>query len=278
MTDTNDRASVQRRVDEVNWYHEFNFPNGVVARPKADGLEWHRRTWQFIQDRLDDVEFRDKTVLDLGCWDGYWSFYAERRGARRVLATDDRFQNWAGNAGLLLAKELLQSNVETRLDVSVYALDRLDETFDVIFFTGIYYHLIDPLYAFAQLRHCCHEGTVVIVEGDTSTALPPHHLWAQHADPSQSIFIPRPDDLASMLKTAYFDVTSQDSLIDRPLLSWREWGRRFRGAFRRSPTTLPHSLNRTISVCQPFIGENSNHHYPPPFGLHRYDPRFPTAH
>ena len=35
----------------------------------------------------------------MGCWDGYWSFYAEQRGAARVLATDDASQNWAGSAG-----------------------------------------------------------------------------------------------------------------------------------------------------------------------------------
>ena len=28
------------------------------------------------------------TVLDIGAWDGFFSFEAERRGAKRVLATD----------------------------------------------------------------------------------------------------------------------------------------------------------------------------------------------
>ena len=40
-----------------------------------------------MEQQLDAVPFHGKSVLDIGCWDGYWSFYAERRGAASVLAT-----------------------------------------------------------------------------------------------------------------------------------------------------------------------------------------------
>ena len=108
-----DLAETQRRIDAVEWYHEFDFPNGLKARSKHD-VEGHRLVWKFIQEQLDAVDFRGKTVLDIGCWDGYWSFYAERRGAARVLASDDRTQNWAGSRGLLLARELYGSAVEVK--------------------------------------------------------------------------------------------------------------------------------------------------------------------
>ena len=49
-------------------------------------MEIHRKLWRFIEAQLDLLDFRGKTVLDIGCWDGYWSFYAERRGAREVVA------------------------------------------------------------------------------------------------------------------------------------------------------------------------------------------------
>ena len=75
---------------------------------------------------LDKIDFRDKTVLDIGCWDGFWSFYAEQRGAKRVLATDDSAQNWAGEAGFFLAKELLKSTVECNLRLSVYELEKTE--------------------------------------------------------------------------------------------------------------------------------------------------------
>src|SRR6266550_1238055 len=159
-------AEKQRLINQVSWYHEFDFPNGLKGRSQCD-VAFHRRIWTFIAKQLDGIDFRDKTVLDLGCWDGYWSFDAERRGARRVLATDDRTQNWAASAGILLAKDLLRSSIDTNLDISVYDLGILDEKFDIILCLGIYYHLVDPFYAFAQIRHRCHEETLVVFEGDT---------------------------------------------------------------------------------------------------------------
>src|SRR5262245_60939622 len=104
-----DLQDYQQRIDKIKWYHEFDFPNGLVTRATTPDAEVHRRIWKFIAAELDKIDFAGKTVLDLGCWDGYWSFYAERRGASRVLATDDSTQNWTGNDGVLLAKELLGS-------------------------------------------------------------------------------------------------------------------------------------------------------------------------
>jgi len=79
----------------------------AVATPDIAG---HRKIWSFTRQHLDAVDFRGKSVLDVGAWDGYWSFYAEKRGAERVLATDDRTQNWSDGNGIHLAKELFQSN------------------------------------------------------------------------------------------------------------------------------------------------------------------------
>ena len=117
---------IKRRIDRIHWYHEFDFGNGLRAEVKTPDAQSHRALWRFIEAELDKIDFAGKTVLDIGCWDGYWSFYAERRGAARVLATDDRSQNWTGSAGFHLAKELLQSSVECDLELSVYDLSKLE--------------------------------------------------------------------------------------------------------------------------------------------------------
>ena len=67
-----------------------------------------------MRSELDKVDFASKNMLDIGCWDGYWSFYAEQRGAARVLASDDKTQNWSGNIGLELARELMGSAIDIR--------------------------------------------------------------------------------------------------------------------------------------------------------------------
>jgi tRNA (mo5U34)-methyltransferase len=106
-----DLAEIQKRIDAVTWYHEFDFGNGLKARSTTPDVVDHRVIWAGIQARLDRVDFAGKSVLEIGCWDGYWSFYAEKRGAAEVLATDDISQNWASGQGLPLARELLNSSI-----------------------------------------------------------------------------------------------------------------------------------------------------------------------
>jgi tRNA (mo5U34)-methyltransferase len=263
----------QAKIDSITWYHEFDFPDGLVARTESQA-RGHRRSWAFIRSQLDKIDMRDKSVLDLGCWDGYWSFYAEQRGARRVLATDDNTQNWAGSAGLLLAKELFGSNIETRLEVSVYDLSSIEEQFDVIFCLGLYYHLYDPLYAFSQIRHRCHENTIVVFEGDTATGLKSSYCYWDPTDGSLPAFVPHPNVLANMLGAAYLEVVSQTPMVDRPTWSWREYAHVAEAVVHRKFRRLPRERNRTVTVCRPIYGHNRLHPYPPPFGLAQYDERF----
>src|SRR5690606_37666209 len=72
------------------WYHEIDFGNGLRSRPKHP----HRDIWNAIENFLAPVDFKGKSVLDIGCWDGQWSFVAEQRGAASVLASDDNSQHW----------------------------------------------------------------------------------------------------------------------------------------------------------------------------------------
>ena len=139
--DTMDTEDRQAEIDGVNWYHEFDFWNGLKSRSRVPNIAGHRTSWQFIEQQLEKVEFRDKTVLDVGCWDGRWSFFAERRGAKSVLASDDVSQNWSNGQGLRLAREFFQSQIEVNQDLSIYSLASLGRTFDIVMCLGVYYHL-----------------------------------------------------------------------------------------------------------------------------------------
>lgn len=272
MSDIN--TDIQKRIDAIQWYHEFEFPGGFKAGPVTHDSDAHRRLWRFIQQNLDGIDFAGKTVLDIGCWDGYWSFYAERRGASHVLATDDASQNWAGSKGLVLAKELLKSNVETNLGVSVYELEKLSKRFDIVLCLGVYYHLIDPFFAFAQIRHVCHENTVVVLEGDVTDGLRPNTSHFDFSDPALPTFVPGKDNLDMMLRAAYLAPQSQSLLDAMKPLHWRRRLRISTDTIYGKYGRLPHRLTRAVTVCRPFRGTNSLHAYKPPFGLHRYDDRF----
>jgi tRNA (mo5U34)-methyltransferase len=247
-------APLQQRIDQIRWYHEFDFPNGLKSRAKHRHTEAHRKLWEWMRSELDKIDFAGKTVLDIGCWDGYWSFYAERRGASRVLATDDETQNWGGSAGLALARELMGSSIETRTDVSIYEAAKLKERFDIVLCMGVYYHLVDPFLGFSQVRHCAHERSVVVFEGEFAPdwfVQPQQAAYIDITDPWHR-FMPTLPCLRQMLEANYLRVSTESTYHGQPA----------------------QPANRILATCEPFIGENTLHRYRPPFGLHSYDPRF----
>jgi len=271
--------NLQAEIDAIEWYHEFDFGNGLHARSKTPDVSGHQAVWRFIENHLASIDFRNKTVLDVGCWDGYWSFYAERRGAKSILATDDCNQNWASGAGLLLAKELLRSSVTVNQNVSIYELSKLNKTFDIVLCLGVYYHLIDPIFAFTQLRSCCHPRSLVILEGEVTTSLRPDTVFWNLDGAALPVFIPTPYSLGQMLRACYLQVMSQTWRQQPHRPSWvRRWRKRLSAALlgtgHAQVSPLPQESERMLTICAPVEGENLMHPYPPPFGLHRYDPRF----
>lgn len=145
-----DRTQLQARVAALSWYHTIDLGQGVIT-PGADNTN----------ERLPKVglpaDLTGRTVLDIGAWDGFWSFEAERRGADRVVATD--YYSWhgagwgtgQGKAGFELARTALNSRVE---DVDIDVLDLSSQrigTFDVVLFLGVLYHLPNPVLALERV-------------------------------------------------------------------------------------------------------------------------------
>jgi tRNA (mo5U34)-methyltransferase len=91
-------------------------------------------------------------VLDIGCAEGFFSFEAERRGAREVIAIDS-FTDSVRRFNI--AKEARQSNATAFL-MNVYDLqpNRLG-TFDLVLFYGVFYHLKHPQHALERIRSVC---------------------------------------------------------------------------------------------------------------------------
>lgn len=149
---------------------------------------------------------------------------------------------------------LAQPKIETKTDVSIHALDDLNETFDVIVCMGVYYHLVDPFYAFTQVRHRCHKGTVAAFEGDYAPdwfLTQPNSAYVEIGEPSRC-FVPTPTCLKHMLDGAYFKVEHAATHNGVP----------------------GHLVHRQFTVCTPFVGVNPLHPTRPPFGLSSYDPRY----
>jgi tRNA (mo5U34)-methyltransferase len=93
-----------------------------------------------------------KRVLDIGCAEGFFSFEAERRGAREVIGIDS-FPDSVRRFNIVKASR--QSNANAFL-MNVYDLEpkRLG-TFDVVLFYGVFYHLKHPQLALERILSVC---------------------------------------------------------------------------------------------------------------------------
>jgi tRNA (mo5U34)-methyltransferase len=172
------------RADAIAWFHSIDLGEGVVT----DGLS------NLLLTEAQLPDFSGKTVLDIGAWDGYYSFTAERGGATRVVALDHyvwgvdfaaRDQYWnecrargelpdherdttefwrpelPGRRGFELAKEALASNVEPVLaDFTTADLDAIG-TFDVVLYLGVLYHMKEPLTCLERVRAVTREVAVI---------------------------------------------------------------------------------------------------------------------
>ncbi|HEX2062937.1 MAG TPA: DUF1698 domain-containing protein [Acidimicrobiales bacterium] len=172
---------LERHVESVPfWFHSIDFGHGVVS-PGAKSPEY--LAWEVESLQLPPLEGR--SVLDVGTWDGFYAFEAERRRASRVVALDHFVWAWdmaealrwrrrceaagqpmppvetipelwrpeelPGKRGFDTARALLGSGVEAvAADFMTADLDALGQ-FDVVLFLGVLYHMRHPLLALERL-------------------------------------------------------------------------------------------------------------------------------
>lgn len=140
-------AALREQMARVNWFHAIELRPGVMT-PASDPTGERVDLLHIPQD------LSGKSVLDVGAWDGFFSFEAERRGAARVVASDDfawHGCNWSDKSGFELARQALGSRVEDiDIDVMDLAPDRVG-TFDLVLFLGVLYHLRHPLLALERV-------------------------------------------------------------------------------------------------------------------------------
>lgn len=159
MTEPED---LRRRVSELRWYHSLELAPGI----RTDGVN----DPALALGRLGlPTDLSGKTVLDIGAWDGAYSFEAERRGAKRVLATDSFSWDgggWGSKAAFRLAREALSSSVEDQtIDVLELSPDTVG-TFDLVLFLGVLYHLKDPIGALERVAAVTSDQAIVETEVD----------------------------------------------------------------------------------------------------------------
>lgn len=151
-------------------FHTFDFPEYSVS-----GIDNTPSKLKVIQ--MPET-LHGKSVLDIGAWDGYFSFVAEKRGAKKVLAIDSSKWNW-NSEGIIVAgkrveqngkqvfdevRKILNSKIEDK-DMEIIDIDKLEQ-FDLVLCLGILYHMKDPWTIIEKLGKITKEQLIIETHSD----------------------------------------------------------------------------------------------------------------
>ncbi len=211
-------TSVREEVDALKWTHTIDLGGGISTPGR-----WPAS--RLVMKALDRVDFRGKKVLDIGCWDGLWSFEAERRGAAEVYATDLVAHRPLREAQTFaLAHRVLRSRAHYEPDLSVFDVGQLGVTdFDIVLFLGVYYHLKDPLLALARLRQVMRPGAILVVEGeaidDDRSAYARFFYHEHHGGDQSNWWVPTVACLREWVECSFFEIDALYNAVRDPLTS-----------------------------------------------------------
>lgn len=137
-------SDLERQVASMApWFHNLHLPDGTQTAPQHPLGDFPLCKWQQIAEHIPG-DLRGWTVLDIGCNAGFYSIELARRGASVVgLDVDPHFLRQAEWA----VRECGMSERVKLRQGEVYEIETWEETFDLVLFMGVFYHLRYPLLA-----------------------------------------------------------------------------------------------------------------------------------
>jgi tRNA (mo5U34)-methyltransferase len=125
------------------WFHNLHLPDGSQTAPNHSLGDFPAYKWKHLSQHLPR-DLRGWTVLDIGCNAGFYTFALAQRGAQVTGVDSDA--HYLTQARWAAGQFGLQDQVEFR-QMQVYDLARTPETYDLILFMGVFYHLRYPTLA-----------------------------------------------------------------------------------------------------------------------------------
>lgn len=102
------------------------------------------------------IDFKRKSVLDIGCAYGYFCFAAEKSGASRIVGTEQKHHRFIGSN---IIKEIKGSACEFYWQ-DVFS-EPLEEKFDYVLLLNVLHHLTNPIAALETAASLCNEKLVI---------------------------------------------------------------------------------------------------------------------
>jgi tRNA (mo5U34)-methyltransferase len=146
-------------MNKFRWFHQIDFGGGLISPGLGQLVHLKAAADTYFADGIEG-----KSILDVGCWDGFNSIEAKKRGAGRVLATDHfawSDQCWGDRRAFDLARRHLAPEIEVMdIDVPDLTVEVVGQ-FDLVLFCGVFYHLRHPFLALESVAKLTRETLIV---------------------------------------------------------------------------------------------------------------------
>ena len=188
------------RIAQFKWYQQIPLGNGDYT-PGEDN---------FTEKKLPmlkmPADLSGRSVLDIGCSEGYFGRETERRGAERILGID-KAENLVEKNALL--REITGSRMRYE-EKTVYDLDPItDGKFDLVIFLSVFQHLDYPFRALHVIADVTSTTAVMEIpiaianKNNDAFQLEPYAISRRSAK-GRLIFLPNEALLLEMLSDAGF--------------------------------------------------------------------------
>lgn len=140
----NPKTPLEHKIAELGpWFHNLHLPDGTQTAPHHPLGDFPFFKWVEISPYLDN-DLNGLSALDIGCNAGFYSFELARLGAR--VTGIDVDGHYLKQAGWAAEKFGVTGRVNFK-QMEIYDLARYNQTYDIILFMGVFYHLRYPLLA-----------------------------------------------------------------------------------------------------------------------------------
>lgn len=172
-----DRAG---ELKAIPWMHSIQlFPDLTIKGAKAPQTLARERS-----AILDLIDLNGKCVIDIGAWNGFFSFEAKRAGAARVIATDSfvwKHPVFRGRETFELARECVGLDIEA-LEIDPTEMPGDLSPADVVLFLGVFYHLFDPIMVLQKITSLARDVLIVETMQDLLDRKEPGMVFYPEAD------------------------------------------------------------------------------------------------
>ncbi len=203
------------------WYQNIELPGGLFTKRVEgageifEGTDIPRPLWELVARDLPPLA--GKRVLDIGCNAGFMSIEAKRLGAASVLGVDNE-QGTGPSFSFIEQARFCADALGLDNEYRAVSFFDVEETFDVVIFCGVLYHLEDWSGAFDQLRKLCVPGGHIVLETEIGARTEVFPGDAAYNGDASTFFVPTPAMLDLLVTEHGFTPTVTRRLGTRVLM------------------------------------------------------------